>query len=130
MFAPHPGCVDYAGSGTPRKIRNDRARNLVVADRRSDDKAAGVDPMAGLRRAVGQEVVFEGARCRVHDLVDEPAILVLKRLEDPGTVQADTFGKPARRAPGFIEIPVFSDDGSGPSEALKRVSFPGPRGTR
>lgn len=101
-----------------------------MADRRSRGEAAGLDPLARLRRAVGQDVVFEGARCRVQDIIEEPPILVLKRLDDPGTIQADTFGKAARRAPGFIEIPVFSDDGSGPSEALKRVSFPDPRGTR
>jgi len=101
-----------------------------LADERTHRSAAGEDPLAQLRAAVGQEVLFEGTRCRVHDLIDEPPVLVLKPLNDPGAIQADTFGKAARRAPGFIEIPVYSEDGAGPSEALSRVSFPRPQGRR
>jgi len=102
---------------------------MPLPDERSRRKDPGQDPLAPLRAAMGREVVFEGTRCRVHDLVDEPPVLVLKPLDDPGTIQADTYGRPARRAPGFIEIPVYSEDGASPSEAMGRVSFPDPQGT-
>jgi len=111
-------------------MRTDRKGVIPVADERSRAPATGEDPLARLRATVGQDVLFEGTRCRVHDLIDEPPVLVLKPLDDPGAIQADTFGKAARRAPGFIEIPVYAEDGAGPSEALGRVSFPQPPGRR
>ena len=103
---------------------------MSLADERSWLASSGDDPLARLRAAVGQEVVFDGTRCRVHDLVDEPPLLVLKPLDDPGSIQADTFGRAARRGPGFIEVPVFDEGTSTLSEGLRRIRFRDPPGRR
>ena len=83
-----------------------------------------------LRAAIGQRVELDGAACVVHDVVDEPPLLVLRRLASNGTIQADSFGKAVRRAPPLVEIPVFGADGVTPSEELARVSLASPQAGR
>lgn len=83
-----------------------------------------------LRRAVGLEVEYEGARCLVVDVLDDPPVLVLRRLGESAAIQADSYGKAVRRAPALVEIPVVGGDGTVPSEELTRVRFPPSRATR
>lgn len=86
--------------------------------------------LASLRRVIGRQVDYAGSRCVIHDVVDDPPLLVLKRLDERSPIQPDTFGKPARRAPAVVEIPVFAPGGDDPSEELARVRFDETPGTR
>lgn len=93
-------------------------------------QGAGGPDLGRLRRAIGETVEYAGIRCVVHDVVEEPPILVLRPVSGPDTIQADTFGKATRKARALIEIPVFAAGGSEPSEELANVRFPGPSAGR
>jgi hypothetical protein len=86
--------------------------------------------LATPRRAIGRRVDYAGSRCVIHDVLDDPPLLVLKRLDELAPIQPDAFGKPARRAPALVEIPVFGPGGEDPSEELARIRFDETRQTR
>ncbi|MEJ2515269.1 MAG: hypothetical protein P8080_08405 [Gammaproteobacteria bacterium] len=67
-----------------------------------------------LRRLIGRPVEYRGSACTIHDVVPDPPVLVLKPLAHGPGIQADSFGKATRRAPGFIEIPLSGDDDAAP----------------
>lgn len=88
------------------------------------DSSGAWSPEA-LRGSIGQAVEYQGRTWVIHDVVDDPPLLVLRKLADPGAIQADSFGKAVRRAPPLLEIPLLAEDGSGPSEELRRVRLAG-----
>ncbi len=79
---------------------------------------AAVEKLRGL---IGRRVEYRGLSCTIHDVLADPAILVLKPADGGADIQADTFGKAARRAPGFIEIRLAGDDEAGPADPLAEV---------
>lgn len=86
--------------------------------------------LASLRKVIGRRVDYAGSPCVIHDVMDDPPVLVLKRLDELSPIQPDSFGKPARRAPALVEIPVFVPGGEDPSEELARIRFGETPGTR
>ncbi len=70
------------------------------------------DILDQLRALSGQLVRFQGMDCRLVDVVDEPPIAVLQRLQGPGEIAADSYGHPVGMGPGFIDVAVFDESGS------------------
>lgn len=70
------------------------------------------DILDQLRALSGQLVRFQGMDCRLVDVVDEPPIAVLQRLQGPGQIAADSYGHPVGIGQGFIDVPVFDESGS------------------
>ena len=66
--------------------------------------------LARLRALVGARVRFQGIPCLVADLILSPAMLILKPVDAPAEIQSDAYGRPRRRAPQFIEVPVFLEN--------------------
>jgi hypothetical protein len=59
----------------------------------------------------GRIVRFQGMDCRLVDVLDEPPMVVLKRLREDGNINTDSYGHPVALGPGFIDIPVLDPDG-------------------
>jgi hypothetical protein len=78
-----------------------------------------------LRSLVGTELRYQGMRCTLVDVIDEPPVVVLRPLGAAPVIQADNFGKPMRHAPQLFELPVFAPDGVSVSAELKLISVPG-----
>jgi len=70
------------------------------------------DILDQLRALSGQLVRFQGMDCRLVDVVDDPPIAVLQRLQGQGEIAADSYGHPVGIGPGFIDVPVFDESGS------------------
>jgi len=67
--------------------------------------------MAQLNVLRGRMVRFQGMECCLVDVVDEPPMVVLKRIREDGTINTDSYGHPVALGPGFIDIPVLAPDG-------------------
>lgn len=78
-----------------------------------------------LRALVGQEVRYQGLRCTLVDVTEDPAIAVLRPLGADPVIQADNFGQPMRHAPQVYELPVFAADGRTLSAELQLITVPG-----
>jgi hypothetical protein len=84
-------------------------------------------PLLGLERLrslIGAEVRYQGMRCTLVDVLDEPAMVVLRPIGADPVIQSDTFGQPMRHAPPLYELPVFGPDGVSPSAELQMISLP------
>ena len=80
-----------------------------------------------LKSLVGAELRYQGMRCLLVDVLDQPPVVVLRPIDADPVVQADSFGKPMRHAPRLFELPVFGPDGVSPSAELQLISVPGDR---
>lgn len=78
-----------------------------------------------LRSLVGRELRYQGMRCTLIEVLDEPPVVVLRPLGAEPVIQADNFGNPMRHAPQLFELPVFGPDGITPSQEVKLISVPG-----
>lgn len=67
--------------------------------------------MGQLNALRGRIVRFQGMDCCLVDVVDEPPMVVLKRLREDGTINTDSYGHPVAMGPDFIDIPVLTSDG-------------------
>lgn len=77
-----------------------------------------------LRAWVGQEVVYQGRRLRVVELLEDipDARLVLEECELIGRqVQTDQFGAPHRRTPRTWTLPLHDRDGVSPNPLLDEI---------
>jgi hypothetical protein len=80
--------------------------------------------VARLRSLVGRELRYQGMRCTLVEVLDEPPVVVLRPIDAAPVIQADNFGKPMRHAPQLFELPVFAPDGVSLSAELRLVSVP------
>lgn len=80
-----------------------------------------------LRSLVGSELRYQGLRCTLVEVLDEPPVVVLRPMDAAPVIQADNFGKPMRHAPQLFELPVFAPDGESLSAELQLISLPGDR---
>jgi hypothetical protein len=78
-----------------------------------------------LKALVGGELRYQGLRCTLVDVLDDPPVLVLRPIGAAPVIQADNFGKPMRHAPQLFELPVFAPDGVSLSAELQLISVPG-----
>ncbi|RLK50385.1 hypothetical protein DFR31_0281 [Alkalispirillum mobile] len=77
-----------------------------------------------LRSWVGRDVLYQGRRLRVVELLEDipDARLVLEECEWIGRqVQADQFGEAHRRAPRIWTLPVHDRDGVSPNPLLDEI---------
>jgi hypothetical protein len=70
-----------------------------------------LDPVAELRRRVGCEVVIEGVRWRLHDVLTDSSKLVFTDADGERPVQVDGHGNPRRRTAHYVEKPIRGRDG-------------------
>lgn len=77
-----------------------------------------------LKRLVGAELRYQGMRCTLVEILDDPPMVVLRPVGAEPVIQADTFGNPSRHAPQLYELPVFAPDGCSLSAELKLVTVP------
>lgn len=77
-----------------------------------------------LKRLVGSELRYQGMRCILVEVIDDPPLAVLRPVGAEPVIQADNFGKPMRHAPKLFELPVFGSDGVSLSAELKLISLP------
>lgn len=80
-----------------------------------------------LKSLVGAELRYQGMRCLLVDVLDQPPVVVLRPIGADPVIQADNFGKPMRHAPQLFELPIFGPDGASLSTELKLISVPGDR---
>lgn len=80
--------------------------------------------LARLRALVGSELRYQGIRCTLVEVMEDPPVAVLRPVDAAPVIQADNFGKPMRHAPQLFELPVFGADGVSPSAELGLVSLP------
>lgn len=85
------------------------------------------DILDQLRALSGQRVRFQSVDCRLVDVIDEPPMVVLQRLEGQGEIEADSYGHPVGMGPGFIDVPVFDESGSLSAE-FRLILLPGDAG--
>jgi len=78
-----------------------------------------------LKSLVGTELRYQGLRCTLVEVVDDPPMVVLRPVDAEPVIQPDKFGNPSRHAPPLYELPVFAPDGYSPSAELKLVTVPG-----
>lgn len=77
-----------------------------------------------LRALLGSELHYQGMRCTLVEVLDEPPMIVLRPIGADPVIQADNFGQPMRHAPQLIELPVCGPDGVTPSAEIQLVSVP------
>lgn len=58
---------------------------------------------------LGKEVLIEGRRFQVHELLKDSETLVLIPVERSYTIQADQYGDPRRRTHETLTVPVRSE---------------------
>lgn len=76
------------------------------------------DWLKRVRDKIGQDCQYLGMRCTLVEVLPEDGLLVLRPLS-PGAlspIQLDQFGQPRRRALEMLQVPLFSDGGTGLSE--------------
>jgi hypothetical protein len=105
-----------------------RARPPAAAARYDAFMSVTGPTLQQLRGMVGAELRYQGMRCILVDVLDEPPVLVLRPVDAAPVIQADNFGKPMRHAPQLFELPVFGADGRSLSPELQLISAPGDPG--
>lgn len=76
------------------------------------------DWLKRMRGKIGQDCQYLGMRCTLVEVLVEEGLLVLR---PPGIgvltpIQLDQFGQPRRRVLEMLQVPLFSDTGTGLSE--------------
>jgi hypothetical protein len=77
-----------------------------------------------LRTLCGSELRYQGLRCLLVEVLDDPPVVVLRPIGADPVIQSDNFGQPTRHAPPLFELPVFGRDGVSLSAELQMLSFP------
>ena len=62
-----------------------------------------------LRGMIGQQVLYQGQRCLVVEVLEQDTQLVLQ-FEEQQTIQPDQYGDARRLVPDTVTIPVLSPD--------------------
>ncbi len=66
-----------------------------------------------LRSTIGVEVEYNGSRCAVVELLEQPLCLVVEALSARSTIQDNQFGSPQRRVSRIFTIPCLSESNDG-----------------
>ncbi len=65
--------------------------------------------LSQLRGMIGQQVIHQGHRCLVVEVLEQSTELVLQ-IEARHTIQPDQYGEARRLVPDTVTIPVLSAD--------------------
>lgn len=74
--------------------------------------------IAQLRQMIGREVEYQGIRCIVVELLEEPLSLVIQALEPRTAIQDNQFGTPQRRVSQLFTLPCLDEEGGLHQELL------------
>lgn len=77
-----------------------------------------------LRSLRGSELRYQGLRCLLVEVLDDPPVVVLRPIGADPVIQSDNFGQPMRHAPPLFELPIFGRDGISLSAELLLLSVP------
>lgn len=80
--------------------------------------------LAALRNLVGVEVIHQGVRCRLFEVLDDGPWLVLEDCEANTSIQENQFGGVWRRVPQHYTIPVSNGDGHGFHPLFTALNLP------
>jgi hypothetical protein len=61
-----------------------------------------------LRNTIGAEVEYNGVRCTVIELLDNPLSLVLQAVDSRDAIQDNQFGTPQRRVKEIFTLPCLN----------------------
>lgn len=75
-----------------------------------------------LRSMIDQTVSYRGILCRLAEVLNEPARIVLVPVGPARTIVEDSYGHPAGKGPEFLELPVFDDDNE-LSDEIRQVAL-------
>lgn len=64
--------------------------------------------LAALRALLGTEVMHQGVRCRLLEVLDDGPLLILEDCEENTTIQENQYGGLWRRVPRVYTIPVMA----------------------
>lgn len=62
-----------------------------------------------LRDTIGAEVEYNGVRCTVIELLDNPLSLVLQATDSMDAIQDNQFGTPSRRVKKIFTLPCLDE---------------------
>lgn len=65
--------------------------------------------LSQLRGMIGQQVIHQGHRCLVVEVLEQSTELVLQ-IEEQHTIQPDQYGEARRLVPDTVTIPVLTTD--------------------
>ena len=65
--------------------------------------------LSQLRGMIGQQVIYQGRRCLVIEVLEQDTELVLQ-IEEHHTIQPDQYGDARRLVLGTITVPVLTSD--------------------
>ncbi|ALP53398.1 hypothetical protein Tel_09675 [Candidatus Tenderia electrophaga] len=66
-----------------------------------------------LRNLIGQEVDYDGRRCKIIEILEDIPALILQHHDPSTTIQADQHGEAHRKVPGTITLPVVDRESGG-----------------
>jgi hypothetical protein len=78
-----------------------------------------------LHQLIGMQVLHQGVRCEIIEVLDDGPLLVLARCEERTVIQSDQYGDARRRVRETFTIPVLAADGSGPAPAFDALIITG-----
>lgn len=64
--------------------------------------------LTALRTLLGTEVIYQGVRCQLLEVLDDGPYLILQDCEANTTIQENQYGGLWRRVPQVYTIPVMS----------------------
>jgi hypothetical protein len=65
--------------------------------------------LSQLRGMIGQQVIYQGMRCQVIEVLEQNTELVLQ-IEEHHIIQPDQYGDARRVVPDTVTIPVLTGD--------------------
>jgi len=74
-----------------------------------------------IRALLGKEVVIDGRRFLVHELLRDCESLVLMPLDQAYTIQADQYGDPRRRAQETLTLPLKSSQSDDLNPVIQQI---------
>lgn len=69
------------------------------------------DILQRIRSLLGTHVRLGDCAYRLTEVLDDPPKIVLAPVDPVSTIVADSYGHPAGKGPGFVELPVFDENG-------------------
>lgn len=84
-----------------------------------------IEPLlAALRSHLGAEVMHQGVRCRLQEVLGDGPALILADCEANTSIQENQYGGMWRRVPRVYTVPVLSADGTGLHAQFLALNLP------
>lgn len=76
-----------------------------------------------LRNLIGQEVRYEGQRCKIIEILEDIPAVILQHHDPHTTIQPDQHGEAHRKVPDTITLPVIDREGGGLHAAFSDLNL-------